>query len=467
MRPSSSPAPKHWTLSAALIVKDEARHIEEWIAYHHLIGVEHVYVYDNNSSDDLRQVLAPYITRGLVTYLFWPHFPGQFDAYAHACQTLAGQTEWLCLFDVDEFLVLRDVPDLRAHLMALPFDQVLVRWRMFGHSGHHDPQDGLTTDTYVHCSDGLSHVVKAIVRPAAVKQASVHFCRTARRRTVAADAEPAREGWAIRTRTGPQPLELNHYYTRSYTEYLHKMARGDANRGEERPAESFKRWDFSHVEPGLRTFAPAIRAFVAAVRRLPTTALRSASLSGGHRTIAAPTLGNWTDSVLKQAQDIANGIDPQAECQFMKASTGSFLAVTRPSPALEAALRDHLATAFRKLTAEAGLVPIGRVEAPAATTAPRPRHTFDWDTSFPLPGYVMAVAAIGPTPTIQTVRIRAVSQQGQDEVQMVAMIGVAPDTLHLTVAVLEEPCRPTGLEVRWIDQFAVAGAATIDLALIA
>ncbi len=37
------------------MLRDEADAIVEWIEYHALLGVEHFYVYDNNSRDGLRQ----------------------------------------------------------------------------------------------------------------------------------------------------------------------------------------------------------------------------------------------------------------------------------------------------------------------------------------------------------------------------------------------------------------------------
>jgi hypothetical protein len=42
------------------MLRDEADAIVEWIEYHALLGVEHFYVYDNNSRDGLRQRLQRY-----------------------------------------------------------------------------------------------------------------------------------------------------------------------------------------------------------------------------------------------------------------------------------------------------------------------------------------------------------------------------------------------------------------------
>lgn len=45
-------------LAVCVIIKNEARYLAEWIVYHQLVGVDHFYIYDNNSEDDLAGVLA-------------------------------------------------------------------------------------------------------------------------------------------------------------------------------------------------------------------------------------------------------------------------------------------------------------------------------------------------------------------------------------------------------------------------
>ena len=52
-------------ISIVLIVKNEARYIREWLEYHFLIGVDHVYIYDNDSTDGIHALLAPYIKKTL------------------------------------------------------------------------------------------------------------------------------------------------------------------------------------------------------------------------------------------------------------------------------------------------------------------------------------------------------------------------------------------------------------------
>ena len=73
--PVANRSPAHY-LCAAVIVKREAAAMGEWLAFHRLVGVDHVAVYDHESGDDerptLASVLAPYAARGATTLHPWP-----------------------------------------------------------------------------------------------------------------------------------------------------------------------------------------------------------------------------------------------------------------------------------------------------------------------------------------------------------------------------------------------------------
>jgi hypothetical protein len=53
----------------AAILKDEDRFVEEWVAYHRLLGVDHFYLYDNDPRQPLNAILAPH--RDYVTVRAW------------------------------------------------------------------------------------------------------------------------------------------------------------------------------------------------------------------------------------------------------------------------------------------------------------------------------------------------------------------------------------------------------------
>ncbi len=100
--------PEHY-LSIACIVKNEGIYIREWIEYHLWAGVEHFYIYDNGSTDNTRDILAPYIQSGVATYHYWVveekgwWGSQQIRAYNDALARYKYCTRWLALIDADEF----------------------------------------------------------------------------------------------------------------------------------------------------------------------------------------------------------------------------------------------------------------------------------------------------------------------------------------------------------------------------
>jgi hypothetical protein len=107
-------------LSICAVFKNEAKYLKEWIEYHHLLGVDHFYLYNIGSKDSFMPVLGPYIDQETVTLVNWPEALKNYDeknaylwalstqipAYENAVNFIAKQeTKWLVFLDIDEFLV--------------------------------------------------------------------------------------------------------------------------------------------------------------------------------------------------------------------------------------------------------------------------------------------------------------------------------------------------------------------------
>ena len=136
-------------LSVCAIYKNEARYLAEWIEFHLLTGVEHFFLYDNNSTDDHRDVLAPYVHAGVVTVTDWPRFPPQLQAYAHCLDANRHDWRWMAFIDLDEFLFsprMTPVPEILRQHERLP--GIAALWIIFGTSGYKSPPPGLVLENY-------------------------------------------------------------------------------------------------------------------------------------------------------------------------------------------------------------------------------------------------------------------------------------------------------------------------------
>ncbi|MBR3449455.1 MAG: glycosyltransferase family 92 protein [Bacteroidales bacterium] len=153
---------KRYAISLCAIFKNEAPFLREWIEYHHMVGVDHFYLYNNNSEDGFRDVLQPYQERGWVTLMDWPHNQDQMGAYRHFYENCRDQTQWACFLDIDEFIVPRYHTDLHDWIRTMDrFPVIVVYWQMFGTSGRlrHD-YSRYVIEQYTVSWDRLYHVGK-------------------------------------------------------------------------------------------------------------------------------------------------------------------------------------------------------------------------------------------------------------------------------------------------------------------
>ncbi|MBQ7665956.1 MAG: glycosyltransferase family 92 protein, partial [Synergistaceae bacterium] len=127
---------KKYYVSICAIFKDEGCYLKEWIEFHKIAGIEHFYLYNNFSSDNYLDVLAPYIKSGEVTLIDWPVPQGQMSAYQDCFKRFKYETNWLAFIDIDEFIIPNKTDTIGEFLKSFEYrPAVLIYWRYFGSSG--------------------------------------------------------------------------------------------------------------------------------------------------------------------------------------------------------------------------------------------------------------------------------------------------------------------------------------------
>ena len=97
-------------ISIIAIVKNEGEYIAEWIEYHKIIGFNHFYIYDDNSTDNINEILKPYVSSGIATYdiaVKDGDLYTQMQTYQLAVDTYGLSNDYMIGLDIDEFIVLR------------------------------------------------------------------------------------------------------------------------------------------------------------------------------------------------------------------------------------------------------------------------------------------------------------------------------------------------------------------------
>lgn len=228
-----SPRHRKYFLSAVIIVKNESDYIVEWIEYHLLIGVEHFYVYDNQSTDNLLEVLQPYIESGIVTYTLIEGKKKQIPAYVATMKQRYMETKWLAILDADEFIVPVGKESLQDFLKKQSFmtSQLLLGWMVFGSSGKLKKEPGLVLDRFRwHASNDFLAEFKPIVRPERYLRMKIPHWVDVFGKTVDESGEeyydyPSLNG-KITHLAPKQKFRINHYYSKSLEEFQKKSARG-------------------------------------------------------------------------------------------------------------------------------------------------------------------------------------------------------------------------------------------------
>lgn len=292
----------YWYLSAVAIFKNEACHLDEWLAFGVSEGIEHFLLYDHCSTDNPRAVLQPWIDAGIVELIDWTvawKSGAQKYAYIDALRRLRGRSRWAAFIDIDEFLFSPSGRSLPAVLKRYEAHAgVVVNWQCYGTSGHATRPKGLTIENFTRRARtgwARNRRVKTIVDPfAAIEPDSPHLFRVqVGQALVTEDFKPVQ---LVRSKNGrhrmrhlaawlpylpfdpysvtrPLPeqvsvtdLRINHYATRSKEDMGLKYK--DRNTMLKSDRRSHSRYhDRNEVEdPILQSKAARVREIIARVR---------------------------------------------------------------------------------------------------------------------------------------------------------------------------------------------------------
>jgi len=242
--------PQHY-LAICAIAKNEGAYFEEWIEWHKNLGVDKFYIYDNESTDNTREVLEPYIKSGLVDYTFFPGKKQQLSAYDDCLEKHRLDARWIAIIDLDEFIVpIKDktIPEFLKRFEG--FSAVEINWLIYGSGGAEKKEAGGVMERFRYHSEPshiLNRHVKSIVDPRRVL-CLIGCHEAARISGKAVDAQGNIIKKHFRNRATQQDVIcINHYAVKSYEEFLEKRNRGRARINKQRPLDYFVQYDLNDI----------------------------------------------------------------------------------------------------------------------------------------------------------------------------------------------------------------------------
>lgn len=232
-------------LAIATVAKNEGPYLREWIEYHKIVGVDRIYFYDNESNDNTKEILAPYIKDGYVLYHLLPNHPinrkvPHVEAYNDAIFRYRDNTKWMAILDIDEFVVPVEkdtIPEFLADYEQYP--GVVVNWVCFDSNGHDKKptaHGGLLTANYTRVRKEHTNniggmgvhkdtTIKSIVNPREVIHYNTeHYALYYRNFKAVTENFEMVSGQITRVHSSNK-IRINHYVTKSKEEYLEKIIR--------------------------------------------------------------------------------------------------------------------------------------------------------------------------------------------------------------------------------------------------
>lgn len=231
---------KKYYISICAIFKNEGHNLKEWIEYHKLIGIDHIYLYNNFSDDNYLEILSPYIEDGFVTLEEWPYIHSQMEAYEDCFSKHRNETFWLAFIDLDEFICPKYKYNIKDWIKDYEgYPAVTMYWQMFGTCGKMKPDySKLVIEQYTTSWEKLYGIGKYILcadeRFAPTKIWCHHIfvaykvCGLKIKLPMINEKKrfiffPAQYKFPNKN-----TIQLNHYFSKSYAEYTIKVSKGSA-----------------------------------------------------------------------------------------------------------------------------------------------------------------------------------------------------------------------------------------------
>jgi len=239
-------------------IRNEGVSIVEWIAHHRAMGFDDIFVYSNNNTDGSTDLLQKLAGNGIIRFIdntVGTEVPPQLKAYEHATHLLPAlrQYQWVFFLDADEFFIPRcepsfSVDDFFAKLHAelgerLP-SAISFNWKWFGSENAFEKTDGLLLRRFMH-SIHNAHV-KTLVQINCVLSMQHLHCPVMFKDCSTVDSKFQPVG-PIATQVTPNygSGQINHYWNKSFQEFVIKKARGRGavgSNGVQRDYSTFFDW---------------------------------------------------------------------------------------------------------------------------------------------------------------------------------------------------------------------------------
>lgn len=216
-----------------LLIKDENTYINEWLDWHISLGFEHFYIYDNGSripvSESVERIYKPYCT--------FVDFSGQYqntqlDCYHDAMSNYGKNVKWMAFIDTDEFIRTIDGSDINDFLIDYEnYDGIFIRWITYNANGLWKKDSRPQRERFTRVAERIQNkpIGKSIIRPDRINFSGTHFPDGKIGQYNMVDSNKNFMKTSFQDFSDDDKIVIDHYFTRSYEEWLEKAERGSCD----------------------------------------------------------------------------------------------------------------------------------------------------------------------------------------------------------------------------------------------
>ena len=245
-----------YNTSICAIAKNEESYLIEWLDHHLNLGFNHVYIIDNNDQSGLREFLSDYLEEGFVTIIDFHNIKpsNQVPAYEYCLLNYGHESRWMAFIDIDEFIILKQDKDINTFLNRyLKYPSILMNWVMYGSNGQIFRQEGGVKNRFLQpATEGrklkeMNQRFKSILQPVCFLELKDCAFRSAHRWSFPVFNEHKQMVLGETNKQSTDYIMLNHYWSKSYEEFVERCNRGEVIGGNKRYT------DFFYVNPESMT----------------------------------------------------------------------------------------------------------------------------------------------------------------------------------------------------------------------
>ena len=215
-------------ISILTSIRDENEYLEEWLNYHiEEMNIDHFYLYDNESAVSIENYLNSINYKYLdkITIIPWrTSAHTQQDTCNHWLKTYSQETKWFICMDIDEFVKIKDnqKQTLKEFLdINSEYVSIKCKWKHYTANGHVNKTNEPVLNRFsveTTWSDW--------------KQGGKYFAQSKYVNNFISYVPQTNlnnKHLDFNSEINSNFFQLNHYYTKSYEEYLQKIKRGSVN----------------------------------------------------------------------------------------------------------------------------------------------------------------------------------------------------------------------------------------------